>query len=274
MSLLVKIVGQRMPSMEIVFFRSVITLGLTWVALRHAGVSPFGIQRRLLVLRGVLGSIALACFFFSLVHLPLGEATLIQYMNPVFATLLAGMVLRERLRAPEVICLVASLLGVLFIARPEALFGAAADPIEPLHVAIALGGAAFSGAGYVVVRKMGTAEHHLVVVFYLPLLAVPLSIPFAAADWRWPTPTEWLLLAAIGVATQLAQMSMTRGLQLETTARATTTGYLQIVFAVLWGALFLGEIPDVWTLAGAATIIGSTILLASARRPAKVPADE
>ena len=55
---------------------------------------------------------------------------------------------------------------------------------------------------------------------------------------------------------------MTRGLQLERTARATTTGYLQVAFAVVWGAIFLGEIPDVWTLAGAVTIIGSTLVSA------------
>ena len=274
MSLLVKLVGRRIPSMEVVFFRSVLTLGMTWVALRAAGVSPLGTQRRLLVLRGVLGSIALSCFFFSLVHLPLGEATLIQYMNPVFATVLAAIFLAERLRAAEAVCLVASLLGVLFIARPDALFGAAAAPIDPLHIGIALAGAAFSGAGYAVVRKIGTAEHSLVVVLYLPLLSVPLSLPFAAADWRWPTPMEWLLLAGIGVTTQLAQMSMTRGLQLETTARATTTGYLQIVFAVVLGALVLGDLPDAWTVAGATTIIGSTLVLAHARRPAEVPPDE
>jgi drug/metabolite transporter (DMT)-like permease len=63
------------------------------------------------------------------------------------------------------------------------------------------------------------------------------------------------------VTTQLAQISMTRGLQLERTARATTAGYLQVAFAVLWGAIFLGEIPDLWTLGGAAIIIGSTLVL-------------
>ena len=63
------------------------------------------------------------------------------------------------------------------------------------------------------------------------------------------------------MTTQLAQVNMTRGLQLERTARATTTGYLQVAFAVVWGAVLLGEIPDVWTLAGAVTIIGSTLVL-------------
>jgi drug/metabolite transporter (DMT)-like permease len=261
MGLLVKIAGRRLGSMEIVLFRGVITLALSWWALDRLGISPWGTQRRLLIVRGTLGSIALTCFFYSILHLPLGEATLIQNMNPVFATVLAAVILKEHLRAPEVICLVTSLVGVVFIAQPTALFGAVATPTSLTDVGIALMGALASGTAYTLVRKMRTTEHPLVVVFYLPLLSVPISLPFALADWRWPNATEWLLLVGVGITTQLAQVSMTRGLQLERTARATTVGYLQVAFAVTWGAIVLGEIPDFWTLAGATTIIGSTLVL-------------
>jgi len=261
MALLVKLAGERLGSMEIVLSRGLITLGLSWWALRSAGLAPFGTQRRLLLVRGTLGSMALLCYFHSLVHLPLGEATLIQNMNPVFATLLAAMILKEHLRLPEVICLIASLLGVLFIAHPAFLFGANAAPASALDIGIALMGALCSGSAYTLVRKMRSTEHPLVIVFYLPLLSVPISLPFAIAEWRWPNAWEWVLLLGVGVTTQLAQVHMTRGLQLERTARATTTGYLQVAFAVVWGALILGEIPDVWTLAGAVTIIGSTLVL-------------
>jgi len=262
MGLLVKLAGRRLGSMEIVLSRGVITLALSWWALRHVGVSPWGKNRRLLAVRGTLGSTALLCYFYSLVHLPLGEATLIQNMNPVFATLLAAVILDEFIRAPEILCLVASLVGVMFIAHPSWLFGAAvAAPAAPLDIAIALLGALCSGAAYTLVRKMRGAEHPLVIVFYLPLLSVPISLPFALMEWQWPNAVEWALLLGVGITTQLAQVSMTRGLQLERTARATTTGYLQVAFAVVWGALLLGEIPDVWTLAGAVTIIGSTLVL-------------
>jgi drug/metabolite transporter (DMT)-like permease len=261
MALLVRIVGRRLGSMEIVLFRGVLTLGLSWWYLKRAGIAPWGTNKRLLLLRGTLGSAALICFFFSLLHLPLGEATLIQNMNPVFATVLAAIFLKEHLRAPEIACLGASLAGVLFIAQPTWLFGAAAEAANPVHIVIALGGALCSGTAYALVRKMRSSEHPLVIVFYLPLLSVPISFPFALAGWRWPNAIEWLLLIGVGITTQLAQVSMTRGLQMERTARATTTGYLQVAFAVTWGALLLGEIPDVWTLAGAVTIIGSTLVL-------------
>lgn len=261
MGLLVKLAGRRLASMEIVLFRGVITLGLSWWYLRRAGISPWGTNRRLLLLRGTLGSIALMCFFSSLVHLPLGEATLIQNMNPVFATVLAALFLKEHLRTAEVACLVASLMGVVFIARPVVLFGASADAANPAYIAVALTGALCSGSAYALVRRMRVSEHSLVIVFYLPLMSVPLCLPFALADWQWPTLMEWLLLIGVGVTTQLAQVSMTRGLQMERTARATTVGYLQVAFAVIWGAVVLGEIPDAWTLAGAVTIIGSILAL-------------
>jgi drug/metabolite transporter (DMT)-like permease len=261
MGLLVKLAGRRLGSMEIVFARSVITLGLSWWSLWRLGISPLGTNRPLLFVRGLLGATALLFYFYSIVHLPLGEATLIQYTNPVFATVLAAVILRESLRAREIACLVASLLGVLFVAHPPSALAADSPPLNPLYIGAALVGAACSGSAYTLVRKMRGTEHPLVIVGYLPLLGVPMSLPFAIAQWTWPNAWEWMLLIGVGVTTQLAQLAMTRGLQLERTARATTAGYLQVAFAVLWGAIFLGEIPDVWTLVGAVTIIGSTLVL-------------
>lgn len=267
MSLLVKVAGRRLPSMEVVFFRGLITLIISWVALRHAGVAPFGTQRKLLLARGILGTIALSCFYFSIIHLPLAEATVIQYTNPVFATLLAAWWLRERAGRAEVFALAASLVGVVCIARPSALFGSAITDINPAYVMIALLGAMCSGAAYVLVRRMGVRENRLVVVFYLPLLTVPMALPFALMDWTWPRGWEWLALLGIGATTQLAQVNMTRGLQLESSARATTVGYLQIVFATVWGAVLLSEVPDLWSVVGGVVIVAGSILLVWARRP-------
>jgi drug/metabolite transporter (DMT)-like permease len=271
MGLLVRLAGERLPSMEIVLFRGIITLVLSYGAVRAAGIaSPWGTQRRLLLARGVLGAVALSCFYFSLTHLPLGEATLIQYTNPVFATLFAARWVGERVGAGEVVSLLASIAGVVLITQPG---GAAAPPFPAWYVGVALAGAACSGTAYGVVRKMGAGEHSSVVVFYLPLIAVPLAIPFALAHWVMPVGREWALLAAVGVTTQVAQTYMTRALQLESAARATTTGYLQIVFAGLWGALLLGERPTAWSIAGAVVIVGSTLLLA-VRRTAVGVGDE
>lgn len=270
MSVLVKLAGQRLPSMEIVFFRGVITLALSYAIVRRAGIRPvLGRDRTRLLQRGVLGAAALACFLFSLTHLPLGEATLIQYMNPIFAILVASFLYQERPRRGELIAVAGSLVGVLLVTRPAFLFGGAASQIPASWALIALMGAAFSGSAYATIRQM-PGERPEVVVLYLPLLSVPMALPFIATNWLVPTWGEWILLLGIGAATQLAQTSMTRGLQIEKTARATMTGYTQILFAALWGVMLFGEHPSGWTMLGGAIILVSTLVMAISHREGPV----
>jgi drug/metabolite transporter (DMT)-like permease len=259
MSLFVKLAGQRLPSMQIVLVRAVITLLLSYALLRRARLPAFGKgPHGLLLLRGVFGFIALTFFYFSIINLPLAEATVIQYMNPLFVAVLAAVLLGERMGVREVAGVGVSLAGVLIIARPEFLFGEGGG-LDPRYVTIALMGAVFSALAYVTVRQLRATHNALVVVFYFPLVAVPLSLPFAIPGWIWPTPAEWALLAAIGVTTQAGQVYITRGLQLEAAGRATAIGYLQIVFAAIWSMLVFRERPDIWSVLGAAMIIGSTL---------------
>ncbi len=265
MSLLVKEAGTRLPSAQIVLARAVVTFVLSWAMLRRAGVRPWGKNPRRLALRGLVGASSITCFYYSLVHLPIAEATVIQYMNPVFTAVLAGLLLGERMGRREVACVLLSLGGVVLVTHPAALFGGAAR-LNPLHVGIALAGALSAASAYTTIRALRD-EHSLVVVFYLPLMTIPTVVPLlAGATPRWPTPVEWLVLLGVGVTTQVAQLYMTRGLQMEQAGRATAVGYLQIVFAAVWGMLFFGEVPDAWSVAGAVLIVGSTLALMSGRR--------
>jgi drug/metabolite transporter (DMT)-like permease len=265
MSLLVKAAGQRLPSQEVVLVRAAIMLALCVWALRRAGVDPWGVDGRLLVARGVIGFVGLSAFYYAVVHLSLAEATVIQYTNPIFAAVIAARVLGERIGAREGASLAAGLAGVLLVARPAFLFGGGVGP-EPVAVAIGFTGAVFSGAAYVTVRKLGATEHPLVIIFYFALISTLGGVPTALPGWIWPTGAEWMLLLGVGVTTHLGQICITRGLKLEPAGRATAVGYLQIVFAAAWGALFFAEYPDAGTLLGAGLIVVGTLLLVLGRR--------
>lgn len=265
MSLLVKVAGQGLPTMEIVLARAVVTLVLSVGMLRRRRLAPWGRDRPILVLRGVLGFIALSCFYYALTELPLAEATLIHYSNPVFTALGAAAFLGESLRALELTLAFTSLGGVVLVTRPAVVFGGTTAALDPVAAGAALAGAIFSAGAYVAVRRASRSNDHMVIVFYFALVTTIAAIPFAIPVWEWPTGIEWLVLLGVGIATQAGQVFLTRGLELERAGRAMGVAYLQIVFAALWGALFFAEIPGPWSVLGGLVIVGSTFLLARSR---------
>jgi drug/metabolite transporter (DMT)-like permease len=96
MSLLVKLVGARLPSQEVVFVRAAVSLVVAYGLLRRARPGNWGRRKGLLVVRGLLGFAALSCFFYAVIHLPLADATVIQYTNPVFTAWLGWWLTRRQ----------------------------------------------------------------------------------------------------------------------------------------------------------------------------------
>ena len=265
MTVLVKLAGERLPSQELVVARALISLILSYALLRQARVSAWGHDKLWLWIRGGLGFAGLSCVYGAVTHLPLAEATVLQYLHPAFTAVLAGLVLGETLSRRLVLATGVSLVGVLLVARPAFLFGDRAAALDPFWVAVAIGGAMCSAAAYVVVRRLSQTEDPLVIVFYFPLVTVPAALPTLLPDFVWPEGVEWLLLLGIGLTTQIGQVSLTRGLTVLPASRGTALSYLQVVFAAAWGVLIFHEKPDVWTLSGGALVILSSIWLARER---------
>lgn len=262
MSLLVKWAGRWFPTQEVVFARSVGVTAISYLMLRRAGISPRGNDRPRLLLRSAFGFVALMSFYYAVIHLPLADVTVIQYTNPVFTALLAAFFLGEAIGSKEVTVTVMSLAGVVLVARPTFLFGASAEALDPVAVGIALLGAVMSAAAYVTVRRLGRTDDPMVIVFWFAAFSTVASLPALVMNPVMPRGWQWLLLGALGVFTHLGQISLTNGLKLEQAGRATSVGYLQIVFAALWGLLFFAEVPGFLSVLGALLIVGSTLRLA------------
>jgi drug/metabolite transporter (DMT)-like permease len=256
--------------MEIVLARSVVVLALCLWTLRRRGIAPWGAERRLLFVRGVVGSTALACTYYAVVHLPLAEATVIQFTNPVFTALLAVPVLGESLHALEGVLILTSLVGVLMVAHPPFLTGSGTVVLDPLAVGVAVAGAVFSAGAYVMVRRL-RHEEPLVVLFYFSSVSALASFPAMIPVFLLPRGIEWLILLGVGVTTHLGQLFLTLGLQRERAGRATAVGVLQIVFAAIWGVAFFGEVPDGWVVGGAGLIVLSSLAITRVHTPEVAP---
>lgn len=269
MAVMVKLAGESLPNQEIVLVRAALSLVFSYALIRRAGIAPLGGNRPLLLLRGLFGYCALSCLVYSLTHLPLAEATVIQYLHPTFTALLAAVALRERISIRIMGVGVVSLLGVALVAQPEfltsvapPLSGTSTPVFSTIVLVVAVGGAFFSSAAYVVVRRLSRSEDPLVIVFYFPLVSVPATLPFVWSNAVLPSGMEWLYLLAIGATSQAGQIWLTRGLARLPAARGTAITYAQVVFATLWGVFFFSEIPSAWTGVGALLIVSGTLCVA------------
>ncbi|MEJ7598725.1 MAG: DMT family transporter [Kofleriaceae bacterium] len=263
MSLLVKVASPRMPTGQLVLARAIVTLVLSYMMVRRAEVSVWGTHRARLVLRGVFGFLGLTFYYVAIAHLPLADATTIQQTTPVVTALLAWWLLREPVGWSTAFAIACGIGGVMLIVHPR---GAGVDPIG---LGFAVAAAMSSAVAYVTVRQLSRTEHPLTIVFYFPLVATPLAIPWAVMDWVTPAPIDWLLLVAIGLATQVGQVFLTLGLSLERAGKATAIGYLQVVFAMLWQLIIFADPPAMASVMGAALILAGTLAVARARTVAQ-----
>lgn len=269
MTVCVKHLGGRLPVAEIVLIRSLISIVITLSMLSHLGVSPWGEQKGLLLIRGMLGTGALLMFFQAISNLPLAAATLLQYTYPTLTTLSAWALLREPIRKRISLAVLLGLFGVLLVVQPE-WAGQSLAGLPPISALIGLGGALLTALAYVSVRQLSVREHPLVIVLYFPLVSIPTTLPLLIESMVLPRGLDWIWLLGVGLLTQLGQIWLTEGLAALPAARATSINYVQVVFATLWGVLIFAEPVTFTVILGAIFVLGATLISLSAKQPIKL----
>ncbi len=263
----VKLVSaQGIPVLEIVAARSLVSVVLSYLDVKRKGISLLGNRRGLLLARGIVGAFALICVYYALVHIPFAEATMLQYLHPMFTALLAIFFLSEKLHRSTVLCIILSFIGLIIIVRPDFLFGQLSSSYSSLAIAAAVAGAFGSAVAYVLVRKLNQTEDPSVIIIYFPIIAFPLSIFLLGDNFVMPQGWTWLLLLFVGIATQVGQIGLTKAMQTETASSATSFSYLQVVFAALLGYMIFDEVLSIWALIGGSLIIIGAFLNIALRK--------
>lgn len=260
MATCVKLAANRgIPLLEIVAARALVSLVISYIDTRRKGLSPWGSHRVLLVARGVVGTVALICVYYAVTTLPLAEATLLQYMHPLFTALLALLLLRESIHLSTVISIALSLAGLVVMVEPT-LLQDTSTTLPRLSVGIALAGAFGSAVAYVLVRRLSGQEDASVIIFYFPLIALPLSVALLGDEFVLPDATSAALLLLVGIFTQIGQLGLTHAMRCETAGKASAYSYIQVLFAALLGWAVFGDIPSLGTWVGGGMIVAGALV--------------
>lgn len=263
MSAVVKLVGDRIPFFEIMFFRSILALPIVLlIVLRMGDGAKLATQRMPQhVLRAMTGTAAMSCSFFALTVLPLAEHTAITFTTPLFVAILAIPLLGEKVGAHRFGAIIVGFLGVAVIALGKGAFQGSVDPWVALGMLVALAHGMFSAATTLLVRSLSATERSTTIVLWQSILMTgftALTLPFV---WVTPTGTEFLLLVAIGIVGGIAQVMLTEAYASAQVSSLGAYSYTGILWAVLLGWMIFGDQPGIATFLGSGLIVLASLYI-------------
>ncbi|WP_193185900.1 DMT family transporter [Nisaea sediminum] len=258
----VKLLGARLDTFQIAFFRCAFGLAVILPFMFRAGSHVFKTRRPLAhLLRGCLGAGAMACGFYSVTHMPLADATAISFAKPLFMIVLAVLFLNETVRWRRWSATAVGFLGVLIMVRPgSSEIGFAAG--------IALLGTLFVALVVVVVKKLATTESPLTILFSFGIISTSIMTVPAILVWQEPTWSEMAMLLAVGALGSAGQACAVKGFKVGEATAVVPFDYSRLLFAGFIGFWLFGDVPGLHTLAGAGLIVASTLYIA--RREAQL----
>jgi len=236
------------PTFELVFFRSLGTLILTFFLLRSRKISILPNQPKLLVLRGVVGVTSMSLFFLGIHYIPIGSAVTIRYVAPLFGAVLAVYFLKERIFPLQWFFYVLAFFGVVLIKGFDA-------SISLFGVGVVLAAAFFSAIVYVIITKIGKRDHPLLVVLFFMGIATLTGLIGSINNFIIPTGLESLLLLLLGIFGFFGQYYMTKAFQNGEASKVAPIKYSEVIFTLSFGVYWFGEVYTPNSLFGIGLVI-------------------
>lgn len=252
MNLCVKYLSH-IPAVEVVFFRSLISLTISGLLLWKQGIYLLGSNKKILIIRGITGTIALIAYFITLQSIPLAGAVTFHYMAPIFTSVLGIAIVKERVSRWQFVFFLLSFIGILIIQGVD-------TRITLEYAIVGIVGAVFTGLAYNMIRKLKNSEHPLVIIFYFPLVSIPITGLITLFDWVLPNGWDWMMLLLVGVLTQLGQFYLTKSYQSEELSKVSVISYVGMILALAYGFVFFDEHYQLSAYLGMSLVLFGVVL--------------
>ncbi len=255
MDALAKYLSQSYPVLQVVWARYVFHLLILALVLgprlpRVARTGRLGLQ----FLRSLFLLCATGLFFAALSFIPLADATAIMFVAPILVTAMSVPLLGEYVGPQRWASVVVGFLGALVIIRPGS------DAMEPAAL-LTLGAASCYGFYQIATRRLSATDAPLTTLMYSAAVGVLVSSAVVPFFWVTPSPADWLTMMALGLFGGLGHFALIKAFQAAPAVTVTPFGYVNLLWAVLFGFVIFGELPDAWTVLGAAIIAASGLYI-------------
>ncbi len=260
---MVRQVSAELHAFEIVFLTTLTGLPvlLPWF-IRH-GLEPFRTKRLgMHILRTLIVVFQMTAWYHAIAITPLADASALGFSAPIFATVLAVVVLGETVGAARWFAIFLGVVGMLVILRP----GLIAVEFGPI---LAITAALSRGVVMTITKMLSRTDSSVTILAYVMVLFVPLSFIQAVLVWRWPSPEAVMWLMAIGVIGTSSALMLTQAIKEAETGVIMPLFFFQLIWMSVIGFAFFGEIPSVFAWIGGAMIVASGTFIAYREARAK-----
>ena len=198
--------------------------------------------------RGTLHGFAVVLWFYSVSNAPLSDVTAINYLTPIFTTIGAVIVFKERLTKERLLAIILSIFGAILILKPgiEAIsLGKSAQLLSTILFA----------ASYLITKSLTKTEGTTLIVFMLTLFATITLFPFATINWSSPSMSDLVLLMGIAILATLGHYFMTKAVAVAPLSVTQPVIFLQLIWSTSIGLLVFGEPLDFLIICGGGVIV-------------------
>lgn len=255
MTFFVKLSGD-LPTMQKVFFRNAVALviaALTMIKNKDRFYVAKG-NRFDIFMRCVFGTSGVIANFYAIGRLDLSDANMLNKLSPFFAIILSIPILKEKPTKTDVWATIIAFIGAVFIIRPSG------TNLQLIPALSGLYGGFGAGTAYVFVRKLGKkGEKTAIIVLCFSLFSCLVSLPALIFDYHHMEPKQLIFLILAGLSAAVGQFGITSAYKCAPAKDISVFDYTQVLFAALWGILFLGEIPVTLSIIGYIIIIGVAV---------------
>ncbi|RXI49720.1 EamA family transporter [Clostridium tetani] len=254
MAALVKLSGD-VPSIEKAFFRNFVSLIVSIYIILKNKQKPWGKKenRKYLILRGIMGTAGLVCYFYCIDNMILADSSMLNKMHPFFTIIFAVIFLKEDISLIQIFSLILSFLGALFIIKPK-------FDMSVIPALIGVVSAVFAGAAYTLVRHLGDKEKSYTIVFYFSLISVISILPFMILTYKPLNLFQFIALLMAGIFASIAQYSLTYAYKIVAASEISIYNYTNVIFSQIKAFIIWKELPDIYSFIGYVLIIGSSYI--------------
>lgn len=255
MNLFIRLSGD-VPTLQKCFFRNFFALVVAVGTLVKSG-TKFKIGKgnvKYLLIRSISGGVGMICNFYAVDHLAISDASILNKLSPFFAIIFSYFILKETAVAFDWISVIVAFVGAMFVVKPS-------FSLEVIPAAAGFIGGLGAGLAYTFVRKLGMrGENSMIIVAFFSGFTSLMFLPYLILRYQPMSGKQWLFLILTGIAAAGGQIFITKAYSKAPAKEISVYDFSIVLFAALFGFMFLRQVPDILSFVGYIIIIGIAVI--------------